>query len=223
MVRLQAAGFCQACKVRRDAVDRQIIHALTVQPRAAFRTLAQVVGVSDQTAARRYRRLRESAGLRVLGLVRGAQAGWVDWMVRLQTTPGGATAIADALARRPDTRWVRLFSGGTEIVCVLQARTPEQRDTLFLHGLPGSRRVVQISAYATMHVFSPVQRAGMTNALSPATAAAIGITYPSETHCSCDVLACVTWPIVVSATLTEVIGTYVTNTPSTARATVSPS
>jgi DNA-binding Lrp family transcriptional regulator len=151
-----------------DSVDRQIIHALAVQPRASFRAIGEVVGVSDQTAARRYRRMRESVGLGIYGLVSGSLAGWVDWMVRLQTTPGGAHAIAEALARRPDTRWVRLYSGGTEVVCVVQARSAEQRDALFLHGLPGSRRVVQVSAYATLHVFSPVIWAGVYNALTPA-------------------------------------------------------
>jgi DNA-binding Lrp family transcriptional regulator len=151
-----------------DEIDRQIIHLLTLRPRSSFRTIGDVVGISDQTAARRYRRLRESAGLRVRGLVHGERAGWVDWMVRLQTTPGSANAIADVLARRPDTRWVRLYSGGTEIACVLQARTAEQRNTLFLRGLPGSRRVVQISAHAALHTFSPVEWVGMANALSAA-------------------------------------------------------
>ena len=104
-----------------DVVDRQIIHALAIEPRASFRTLAAVTGVSDQTAARRYRRLTESAGLRVLAAVNGSKTGWVDWLVRLQVTPGSADTIADALARRPDTRWVRLDSGGAEILWVLQA------------------------------------------------------------------------------------------------------
>jgi DNA-binding Lrp family transcriptional regulator len=149
-----------------DAIDRQIIHVIEVRPRASFRTIADVVGVSDQTAARRYRRLREEAGLRVVCLVSGTQAGWTDWLVRLQTTPGSASGIADALARRPDTRWIRMYAGGTEIVCVLQARTSEQRDALFLRGLPGSRRVVQISAHATLHTFSPVVWPALTQALS---------------------------------------------------------
>jgi DNA-binding Lrp family transcriptional regulator len=149
-----------------DAVDRQIIHVIEVEPRASFRTIADVVGISDQTAARRYRRLREVAGLRVVGLVDGVRAGWTDWLIRLQTTPGSASALADSLARRPDTRWVRLYAGGTEIVCVLQARSSEQRDALFLRGLPGSRRVVQISAHATLHRFSEVVWATMTEALT---------------------------------------------------------
>ncbi len=151
-----------------DAVDRQIIHILSIEPRASFRIIADVTGISDQTAARRYRRLCESAGLRVLGIPEGSRLGWTDWFVRLQTTPGGADSIAEALARRPDTRWVHLASGGTEIICTLQARTEEQRDALFLRGLPGSRRVVQISAHSILHNFTPGPWREATRALSPA-------------------------------------------------------
>ena len=151
-----------------DPIDRQIVHILTIEPRASFRTVADVAGISDQTAARRYRRLAESAGLRVLGVPDGSRLGWTDWFLRLQTTPGGADSIAEALARRPDTRWVHLASGGTEVICTLQARSPEQRDALFLRGLPGSRRVVQISAHSILHDFTPGPWREATRALSPA-------------------------------------------------------
>jgi DNA-binding Lrp family transcriptional regulator len=151
-----------------DDVDRQIIHILSIEPRASFRVIADVTGTSDQTAARRYRRLGEIAGLRVLGVPDGSKLGWTDWFVRLQTTPGGADSIAEALARRPDTKWVHLASGGTEIICTLQARTEEQRDALFLRGLPGSRRVVQISAHSILHNFAPGPWREATRALSAA-------------------------------------------------------
>jgi DNA-binding Lrp family transcriptional regulator len=157
-----------------DALDRQIIHILAIEPRASFRTIADVAGISDQTAARRYRRLTEAAGLRVLGVPDGSRLGWTEWFVRLQTTPGGADSIAEALARRPDTQWVRLASGGTEVICTLQARSPEQRDALFLRGLPGSRRVVQISAHSILHDFTPGPWQGISRALSPAQLALLG-------------------------------------------------
>jgi DNA-binding Lrp family transcriptional regulator len=151
-----------------DPIDRQIVHILTIEPRASFRTVADVAGISDQTAARRYRRLAESAGLRVLGVPDGSRLGWTDWFLRLQTTPGGANSIAEALARRSDTRWVHLASGGTEVICTLEARSPEQRDALFLRGLPGSRRVVQISAHSILHDFTPGPWREATRALAPA-------------------------------------------------------
>ena len=145
-----------------DAIDRQIVHILTIEPRASFRTVADVAGISDQTAARRYRRMAESAGLRVLGVPDGSRLGWTDWFLRLQTTPGGADSIAEALARRPDTRWVHLASGGTEVICTVQARTEEQRDALFLRGLPGSRRVVLpgVSSVQTAPIIATFKRTG---------------------------------------------------------------
>jgi DNA-binding Lrp family transcriptional regulator len=164
-----------------DDVDRQILHILTLQPRASFRAIAEVAGISDQTAARRYRRLSENAGLRVLGVLDGAQLGRVEWFLRLQTTPGGADSIAEALARRPDTKWVRLASGGTEIICVVEAHDPEQRDALFLRGLPGSRRVVQISAHSILHDFSPGPWRAHLGTLSDAQLAALSpVTDPLE-------------------------------------------
>ncbi len=161
-----------------DDVDRQLLHALIVAPRASFRVLAAALGVSDQTVARRYRRLVETADLRVTGLVHGPRAGWVDWMVRLQVAPGSAQRIADSLAQRPDTRWVRLYSGGTEIVCTLQARSPEQRNALFLRGLPGSRHVTGITAQSILHVFSPVAYVGHASALSADQLAALSEAAP---------------------------------------------
>jgi len=151
-----------------DPIDRQIVHILAIEPRASFRTIAAVTGISDQTAARRYRRLATSAGLRVLAVPDGSRLGWTEWFLRLQTTPGGADSIAEALARRPDTRWVHLASGGTEIICTLVARSEEQRDALLLRGLPGSRRVVQISAHSILHDFAPGPWRESTRALSPA-------------------------------------------------------
>ena len=148
-----------------DEVDRQLLHALVIAPRAPFKLLAEVIGVSDQTIARRYRKLCSAFGLRVTGALNGIPLGWTDWYVRLQVMPGSADGVAQALARRRDTRWITLASGGTEIACVLQARAPEERDDLFLRGLPGSRRVTQITAQSLLCVYSPVEWAGITSTL----------------------------------------------------------
>ena len=96
----------------------------------------------------------------------GTRLGWVEWFLRLQTTPGSTSSLAEALARRPDTRWVQLASAGTEIICTLEARTPEQRDALLLHGLPGSRRVVSPPMGSTLITSAP-RSARMRPALGP--------------------------------------------------------
>jgi DNA-binding Lrp family transcriptional regulator len=156
-----------------DEVDRQLVHALFIAPRAPFRLFSDVIGVSDQTIARRYRKLGSAFGLRVTGVLNGVPLGWTDWLVRLQVTPGHANGIAQALAQRPDTRWITLASGGTEITWTLQARTREQRDDLFLRGLPGSRRVTQITAQSILRVYSSVEWAGYTSTLSAEQVAAL--------------------------------------------------
>jgi DNA-binding Lrp family transcriptional regulator len=151
-----------------DGVDERIVHGLVVEPRVPFRILAQVAGVSPQTAARRYRRLQDVASLRVSGRVAAPRAGWSDWYVRLHCVPGAAAAIAAALARRADTRWVVLASGGTEIICSLQARSPGQRDEFLLDRLPASRRVVGLTAHSLLKNYSRPAWSRLTRALTDA-------------------------------------------------------
>lgn len=163
-----------------DGLDERIIHGLIVEPRVPFRVLADVVGASPQTVARRYRRLQDVAGLRVTGRVVAPLAGWVDWYVRMQCVPGASAGLAGALARRPDTTWVGLASGGAEVVCSLQARSPEQRDELLLAGLSASRRVVSLSAYALLHDYSPPALPRLTQALDEEACARLRHTSPDK-------------------------------------------
>ena len=135
-----------------DQLDRQIIHALILDGRVPFSRVAAVVGVSEQTVARRYRRMRSAEVVRVAGVLDTQRLGQAEWAVRLQCVPDAAAAVADALARRPDTFWVQLVSGGTEIDCVVKP-TDDSGHDLLLRQLPSSRRIVAISAHSLLHVF----------------------------------------------------------------------
>ena len=103
-----------------DELDRQLVHALQINGRAPFSAIAEVLGVSDRTIARRYARLRSVGGLRVLGGIDSTALGAVLWLLRVRCAPTAAVAVAEALARRPDTSWVSLTSGGTEITCTVR-------------------------------------------------------------------------------------------------------
>ncbi len=146
--------------------DRALVHALHVVPRGPYRQLSEVLGASDQTVARRYRRLQETVGLRVTGQVDEARVGWTRWFVRLQCAPDAAAPLARALAQRADTAWIRLASGGTEIDCVISARDARTGDRPLLDRLAGSRRIVGVSAHSILHVFSPMAWPVLTAALS---------------------------------------------------------
>jgi DNA-binding Lrp family transcriptional regulator len=136
-----------------DLLERQIIHALIIDGRAPFSRIAAAVGVSEQTVARRYRRMSAAAIVRVVGLPNSQRLGQSDWVVRLQCVPDAAAAVADALARRADTSWVSLTSGGTEIVSVVKPAEGRGRQDLLLRQLPSSRRIVAIGAQSLLHMF----------------------------------------------------------------------
>ncbi|MER5482247.1 Lrp/AsnC family transcriptional regulator [Streptomyces sp. NPDC002812] len=146
-----------------DALDRSLIQALTLDGRASFSRLAEVLEVSDQTVVRRYRRLRTTGLIRVVGLPLGSRVGLFESWLRIQCAPDAALPVAEALARRPDIAWVNLTSGGTEIHCMTRARTRKDRDTLLLEKLPGTRRVTGISAHTILRKFfgGPDSWAGM--------------------------------------------------------------
>jgi DNA-binding Lrp family transcriptional regulator len=161
-----------------DHIDRGLVDALRIDGRAPFRRIAEVLDVSEQTVARRYRRLRAAGVLRVAGMVAGPRVGYVPWTIRLRCTPDAAGAVAAALAKRPDTSWVYLLSGGTEICCNVQARSSDERDALLLDKLPRTSRVLAVSAHLLLRAFVlPVDWAGFT-ALSEDQAAALRPTPP---------------------------------------------
>ncbi|MER5434496.1 Lrp/AsnC family transcriptional regulator [Streptomyces sp. NPDC002588] len=136
-----------------DALDLKLLQALQFDGRAPFSRIAQVLGISDQTVARRLRRLRTTAGLRVLGMTDDIRLGRSNWIVRLSCTPDVADRLAGALARRPDTLYVALVSGGTEVICAMHPRSRQDRDDLLLGHLRRTPRVTSVSAHCILHYF----------------------------------------------------------------------
>jgi DNA-binding Lrp family transcriptional regulator len=136
-----------------DDLDRQLAQCLGVDGRASFSQLAEVLGVSDQTVARRYRRLRSAGVLRVVGLKARKQLGSLGWFLRIRCVPGAGPAIAAALARRADTAWIQLLSGNTEVLCTLRGDAREDREAL-LAKLPRGERIVDVTAHSLLHMFT---------------------------------------------------------------------
>jgi DNA-binding Lrp family transcriptional regulator len=136
-----------------DDTDRAVIRALQLAPRGSFSGIGDVLALSEQTIARRYRRLCREGVLRIVALVDPAAVGQSSWTIRVQCRPDGTAAIADALARCDDVGWVALSAGGSEVTCALRSRSREQRDDLLLQRLPRTSPVLGITAAVTMHRF----------------------------------------------------------------------
>jgi DNA-binding Lrp family transcriptional regulator len=160
-----------------DGLDQRIIQALYVDPRAPFSRMAEVIGSSEQTVSRRYRRLFDDRILRVVGQLDTQRVGQSDWAVRLHCAPGSAPTVAAKLAEHPDTSWVQLTSGGTEIFSLIRSREGEQRTPILLSQLSVGRHVVGLEAYCLLHLFgtgfsappgpSDLSRGEITQFLSP--------------------------------------------------------
>ncbi|MCP2341538.1 Lrp/AsnC family transcriptional regulator [Actinomadura rupiterrae] len=155
-----------------DELDRAVLHALRIDGRAPFARIAAVLDVSTQTVARRYRRMRAESALRVVGLADPDQAGRPRWLVRITTVPRAAPDLARALVRRPDTTWVKLASGGTEIVAVVEGGDDH---ALLLQDIPRTPAITAVSAHCLLHTYrgGPTGWHGHTAVLTAAQRAAL--------------------------------------------------
>ncbi|MDH2425825.1 AsnC family transcriptional regulator [Sphaerisporangium sp. TRM90804] len=133
-------------------MDRRIINALQIAPRAPFARIAPVLGVSEQTVARRYQRLRSSGVIRVLARPEPIrQPGSKYWTLRIGCRPGTAGALADALAGRDDTSWISIGAGGAEITCLTTVAEDDRAG--LLDRLPRASNVLTFSAHQMLHRF----------------------------------------------------------------------
>lgn len=134
-------------------LDRQLAHALQINARAPFSRIAAVLGVSDQTVARRYSRLRADGVLRVHGLADPYVNQSAPWILRVRCAPGATVGVAQALAKRDDTAWVHLTSGGTELVCMVTTHEAGS-ESLLLNQLPSTPRVQSVTAHYLLRTFA---------------------------------------------------------------------
>ncbi|WP_308797957.1 Lrp/AsnC family transcriptional regulator [Streptomyces sp. UH6] len=135
-----------------DRLDRQLLHALQLDGRAQFRRMATVLDVSEHTVARRYRRLREK-GLHIIGEPDAERLGRTRWLLRLRCAPDAVLPIAEALARRPDTGYISLASGGTELHCTIHTGSAEEDEEVLLRALPRTPRIISFDAHCFLRTF----------------------------------------------------------------------
>ncbi|WP_367139798.1 MULTISPECIES: Lrp/AsnC family transcriptional regulator [Streptomyces] len=138
-----------------DTLELELLHALQLDGRAALSRIAHRLGTSERTLARRYSRLR-ALGLRVVGQPVPARLGMTRWLLRLHCAPGSAGSVAHALARRADTSWISLASGGTELYCALTTPTSHERDALLLEKLPRTPGLTGVGAHCLLRLFTDI-------------------------------------------------------------------
>jgi DNA-binding Lrp family transcriptional regulator len=153
-----------------DRLDEQIVRALQLSPRAALSLVAEVLDVSEQTVARRYRRLQRQGVIRVIVAVDPRALGQSDWFVRVRCRPDATLDLGWALCRRDDIAWVSVSAGGSELVCAVRSHTRVDRERLLLDRLPRSAAVLDVSASVVLRRFAGARASdwlGVRHVLTP--------------------------------------------------------
>jgi DNA-binding Lrp family transcriptional regulator len=145
-----------------DSLDRQVLHALQSAPRVPFRRLAEVLGVSEQTVARRYRALLRTGAVRVVGVVDPAAQGLAEWVTRIRCRPDRVGPLADALTRRDEIAYAHVASGGSEITCIVRAPLGGAPEEGLLGQLPRHASVLDVSIDLLLHIFGGGRQIGWT-------------------------------------------------------------
>ncbi|MEU6581731.1 Lrp/AsnC family transcriptional regulator [Nocardia sp. NPDC046763] len=140
-----------------DVLDKQIVHGLVTDARIPFARLGAILGVSEQTVARRYRSLRTRGIIHVAGQVNTVPLGQPRWIMRITSTPAKAVALAESLARVRELSWVALLTTGFEVMCVGRTRSMQRRDELLLRMIPGATPVLGMTVYEVMRQFPFVE------------------------------------------------------------------
>jgi DNA-binding Lrp family transcriptional regulator len=124
-----------------DEVDRRIVHALQIHPRAPWRLVGEVLAIDPVTAARRWQRMERDRLAWVTAYPRLADArNAVTAVVEFDTRPGAGSQVAETIAAQPRALNVKETAGGRDLVVSVQAPTLDelaQFITLHLATVPG--------------------------------------------------------------------------------------
>ena len=137
-----------------DVIDQQILQSLMLDGRAPMRRIATAVGISEQTAARRYRTMHEAGVLRVLTSPTTAPADRRLWVLRMQCRPDAAATLGERLAARDDVGWVALLSGGAELLCTSTLPADAACGTGVLPKLSHTAAVLSFTAHCVLQSYS---------------------------------------------------------------------
>ena len=92
-----------------DEIDRQIVHALQIAPRAPWNLVGSAVGIDRATAARRWQRLHEAGAAWISCYP--LQGGGDSFLVELTCEPGMSVEVAATLARDCNVASVNVKAG----------------------------------------------------------------------------------------------------------------
>ncbi|BCW06083.1 AsnC family transcriptional regulator [Arthrobacter sp. NtRootA1] len=135
-----------------DALERQIVAALQIDPRCPWRKMAAVLGEAERTVARRGSQLLESGAVAVVG-VRPKPAAV---LFEMRCIPGTLRTAAKALAQRKDITFVYTTTGTGD--CVAEIMTdPRHMADVLSDELPSTIGLRDSTSYPVLRYFRTIR------------------------------------------------------------------
>ncbi|WP_427132448.1 CoA transferase [Pseudarthrobacter sp. S9] len=135
-----------------DALERQIVAALQLDPRCPWRKIAAVLGEAERIVGRRATQLLESGAVAVVGVRPRSAAMLVD----MRCTPGVVRAAAQSLAQRNDTTFVYTTTGTGDCVAEILTEHGRMGDVLS-EELPSTIGLKHSTSYPVLRYFRTIR------------------------------------------------------------------
>ena len=98
-------------------MDRLVVAALQVNPRASWQQIAKVLDVSESTVSRRAKRLLDSGSVHIAAVPDPLRCRLgFPVLMQVECAMGAAESVARTLSLRPDVRFVALLTGTYDLV-----------------------------------------------------------------------------------------------------------
>ncbi len=156
---------------RVDAVDRSIIACLKQDARATSRSIADALGITEQTVAARIHRLEQANLLRVIAVLDMEAAGFTRFVIAGIQVSGRAPAeVATELVELPCVSSLASCLGGYELVAVLYARGEDDLYEQLERQIGAIRGVEEIESFLVLEQLLYRVDWAQLDSLSPVTA-----------------------------------------------------
>jgi DNA-binding Lrp family transcriptional regulator len=110
-----------------DELDRRIVHALQINPRAPWALVGEVLAIDPVTAARRWQRMERDRLAWITAYPRLADSrNAVTAVVEIDTRAGAGQRVAETIAAQPRALNVKETAGGRDLVVSVQAPTLDE-------------------------------------------------------------------------------------------------
>jgi DNA-binding Lrp family transcriptional regulator len=140
-----------------DVLDRRLVAALQVGPRATWAEIGGAVGEHERTVARRLQRLLSTGAVRVTAILDELRCGLgTPVHLHVQVRPSTVEQVAEALSRRPDARSVYAVTGTADVGCELVVPSRELLHDILTAQIPATPGIVQTQTQVVLYTFQTV-------------------------------------------------------------------